>query len=137
MDYHRYGPKGHIIDAFNAHLAAMNREDWEEIFNGYLCSDDAYVKHAAGMAGGVARIATGSMNWFHAADEAREITQDAVVKGETDIAGRAVVGFAMYAVDEILASDLFRSRNQPFYFLPMFGFADERAIIEQELMNGL
>jgi len=132
MDYHRYGPKGYIIDAFNAHLQAMGREDWEQIFNGYLCSDDAYVKHAAAMAWGVARIATGSMNWFHAADKAREITKDAVVKGETDIAGDAVVRFAMYAVDEILASDLFRSRNQPFYFLPMFGFADETKIPVKE-----
>lgn len=132
MDYHRYGPKGHIIDAFNAHLKGMGRDDWQKIFNGYLCSDDAYVKHAAAMASGVARITTGSMNWFHAADEAREITQDAVVKGETDIAGRSVVGFAMYAVDEILASDLFRSRNQPFYFLPMFGFADETKVPVKE-----
>jgi len=132
MDDHEYGPKGHIIDAFNAHLKGMGRDDWEQIFNGWLCSDDAYVKHAAAMAGGVARIATSSMNWFYAADKAREITKDAVVKGETDIAGDAVVRFAMYAVDEILASDLFRSRNQPFYFLPMFGFADETKIPVKE-----
>lgn len=132
MDYHPYGPKGYIIDAFNAHLRAMRREDWEQIFNGYLCSDDVYVKHAAAMASGVARIATGSMNWFFAADEAREIAQDAVVKGETDIAGQSVVRFAMYAVDEIVASDLFRTRNQPFYFLPMFGFADETKIPREE-----
>lgn len=132
MDDHQYGPKGHIVEAFNAHLRAMRRDDWEQIFNGYLCSDDVYVKHAAAMASGVARIATGSMNWFHAADEAREITQGAVVKGETDIAGQSVVRFAMYAVDEILASNLFRTRNQPFYFLPMFGFADETKIPVEE-----
>jgi hypothetical protein len=132
MDYHRYGPKGHIIDAFNAHLAAMTRDDWEKIFNGYLCSDDAYVKHAAAMAQSAARIATGSMDWWDAAEAARIITKDAVVKGETDIAGRAVVGFAMHVVDEILASDLFRSRNQPLYFLPMFGFADETQIPVKE-----
>mgnify|MGYP001010496664 CR=1 FL=1 len=70
MDYHKYGPKGHIIDAFNAHLAAMTREDWEEIFNGYLCSDDAYVKNAAAMAQNAARIATGSMDWWDAAEAA-------------------------------------------------------------------
>ena len=132
MDYHPYGPKGYIIDAFNAHLRAMRREDWEQIFNGYLCSDDVYVKHAAQMTAGAARIASGNLNWFYAADAARDITRAAVVKGETDIAGENVMRFAMYAVDEIMASDLFHRRELPFYFLPMFGFADETKIPVKE-----
>jgi hypothetical protein len=132
MAFHEYGPKGHIVDVFNDHLRAMTRDDWEAIFNAYLCSDDAYVKHAAAITAGAARVASGNLNWFYAANEARDITRSAVVKGETDIAGENVVRFAMYAVDEILASDLFRTRNQPFYFLPMFGFADETQIPVKE-----
>lgn len=132
MDTHEYGPKGHIVKAFNDHLRSMTRDDWEAIFNAYLCSDDAYVKHAAAMTAGAARIASGNLNWFYAADAARDITRAAVVKGETDIAGENVMRFAMYAVDEIMASDLFHRRELPFYFLPMFGFADETKIPVKE-----
>ena len=132
MDRHEYGSKGHIVDAFNDHLRAMTRDDWEAIFNAYLCSYDAYVKHAAQMTAGAARIASGNLNWFYAADEVRDITRAAVVKGETDIAGENVMRFAMYAVDEIMASDLFHRRELPFYFLPMFGFADETQILVKE-----
>lgn len=132
MDDHEYGSKGHIVDAFNDHLRSMTRDDWELIFNAYLCSDDAYVKHAAQMTAGAARIASGNLNWFYAADAARDITRAAVVKGETDIAGENVMRFSMYAVDEIMASDLFHRRELPFYFLPMFGFADETKIPVKE-----
>ncbi len=132
MAFHEYGPKGHIVDVFNDHLRAMTRDDWESIFNAYLCSDDAYVKHAAAIAAGAARVASGNLNWFYAANEARDITHAAVVKGETDIAGENVMRFAMYAVDEIMASDLFHRRDLPFYFLPMFGFADETQIPVKE-----
>lgn len=132
MNFHEYGPKGHIVDVFNDHLRAMTRDDWEAIFNAYLCSDDAYVKHAAAITAGAARVASGNLNWFYAANEARDITRAAVVKGETDIAGENVMRFAMYAVDEIMASDLFHRRDLPFYFLPMFGFADETQIPVKE-----
>ncbi len=53
--------------------------------------------------------------------------RDAVLDAAWDAARDAVLD----AVWEILGADLLRERGQPFVFLPMFGFADEQAIIKQ------
>jgi hypothetical protein len=49
-----------------------------------------------------------------------------------DTAGYGEWYTAINAAWEILGADLLRERGQPFFFLPMFGFADEQAIIKQE-----
>jgi hypothetical protein len=44
-------------------------------------------------------------------------------------AARDAAWDAAWAANEIQGADLMRERNQPFYFLPLFGFADPEAVL--------
>jgi hypothetical protein len=83
------------------------------------------------------RIKRGSSAALRAAEGfARDDARDAlrcVEKAAKKHAEKHAAGeLAYYAALEILGADLLRERGQPFFFLPMFGFADEQAIIKQE-----
>ena len=117
MTDHQYGPKGHIVDAFLEHLKQMTKTDWLAVFATWDAASDAVWD--------AARDTTGYDDaWY----DAWGIAWDAVWDAVLDAAGYA----AGYAAGEILGADLLRERGQPFFFLPMFGFADEQAIIKQE-----
>lgn len=131
MADYKHNPKEYIINAFNKHLNHMTKDDWEPIFSHWLSTNDTDAERIAGFASMAAREAIGNLGWFYAADKARDIAEHAVVKGDTDIAGPGVVRYAMYAVDEISASDLIRKHGRSFFFLPMFGFADEQALVNK------
>jgi len=54
---------------------------------------------------------------------ARNAVWDAAVD-----AARSAARDAAYAANEIQGADLMRERGQPFYFLPVFGFANPEEI---------
>ena len=97
---HKLGPKGHIVDAFISHLKTITPAPW-------VAACDAVWDAACDAAGAAARDAA----WDAAGAAARDAAWDA--------AG---------AANEIQGADLLRERGQSFYFLPLFGFADENAV---------
>ena len=101
MTDHKYGPNNHIVEAFIEHLKGMTGED-------------------------LARIKAA---WDAARDAARYAAGDAARYAARDAAGYAAWDAAGYAAWEIQGADLMRLRGQPFFFLPMFGFADEKAVL--------
>jgi hypothetical protein len=119
MTNHQYGPKGHIVDAFLEHLKQMTEADWLAVFATWDAASDAVWD--------AARDTTGYDDaWYDAWGIAWDVARRIVGVGS------AVRYAAGYAAGEILGADLLRERGQPFFFLPMFGFADEQAIIKQE-----
>ena len=116
MTNHQYGPKGHLVDAFLEHLKQMTEADWLAV---------SAARYTAGFA---ARNAARDAARYAEGYAARDAVRDAAEYAAEYAAGYA----AGYAVREILGADLLRERGQPFVFLPMFGFADEQAIIKQE-----
>ena len=84
----------------------------------------------------VAREAARGAEWYaaaaaaDAADAAWDAAWDAL-----DAAWKPALDAAWaarYAVYEILGATLMRERGQPFYFLPMFGFANPETVLEIE-----
>ena len=53
----------------------------------------------------------------------------AVAAAGAAAAARDAARAAAWAANEIQGADLMRERNQPFYFLPLFGFADPEAVL--------
>jgi hypothetical protein len=126
MTNHQYGPKGHIVDAFLEHLKQMTKADWLAV----SAALDAALDAAEDTAGYAAWYAAA---WYAARDTAGYAASNAIWHTTTAIAaGYVALPAARYAVWEILGADLLRERGQLFFFLPLFGFADERAIIKQE-----
>ena len=118
MTDHKYGPNGHIVDAFIDRLNDMTLDDWNKF-------------HTAWYA---ARYAAGDAAWYAAGRAAGGAARDeagdaAIAAAAGRAAGRAAGYAAWYAAWEIQGADLMRERGQPFSFLPMFGFADEQAVI--------
>ena len=55
-----------------------------------------------------------------------------------DVAGEAAREAAMdvaWATNEIQGAAIMRAKGQPFYFLPLFGFADPEAVLATDLAN--
>ena len=130
---HEFGSNGHIVDAFIAHLKGMTPEQWESV----IAARDAAWDPGGAAAWAAARDAA----WGSAGDAARFAAYDAAGYDAWYAAGYAAAvaawdvamyaaGYAAgYAASEIQGADLMRERNQPFFFLPLFGFADEKAIV--------
>ena len=113
---HEFGSNGHIVDAFIAHIKGMTDDQWEPVIAAWNAAWDpagAAARHAAYDAAGYAA-------WYAAGYAAGVAAWDVAVYAAGYAAG--------YAASEIQGADLMRERNQPFFFLPMFGFADEKAI---------
>ena len=132
MTNHQYGPKGHIVDAFLEHLKQMTEADWRAV-NDARDAEMREVRVAAfydaqSFARRAAKDAVGLAKTNIAGHMAELVSRAAVMDEEKDAAGYA----AGSAVRELLGADLLRERGQPFFFLPMFGFADEQAITKRE-----
>jgi hypothetical protein len=78
--------------------------------NGHIV--DAFIEHLKGMT---------EEQWDAARDAAGDAAWDAAGDAAWDAAGDAAW--------EIQGADLLHERNQPFFFLPLFGFADEQAVL--------
>jgi hypothetical protein len=125
MTNHQYGPKGHIVDAFLEHLKQMTGADWLAVNDAWCATSYA----EWGVAWDAAwASACGSAAGYATSDTAGNDASDAA-KNAPSYVSRNAAGSAAW---EILGADLLRERGQPFFFLPMFGFADEQAIIKQE-----
>lgn len=125
MTEHKYGPKGHIVEAFIEHLRDLTPDEWAKFRAARNTARNAARNtawHAAQDAAWVTgRDATGVRAW-----QAAWVTAwNAAWVTEWDTAGDA----AGYAAWEIQGSDTIRERGWPFFFLPLFGFADEAAVI--------
>jgi hypothetical protein len=129
MTNHQYGPKGHIVDAFLAHLKQMTKAERVIVAAARGATDYAALDAALDAAQDAAEEATEHAPW-HAAMEA--VRNAAWYPEEENVARKTAWRTAREGTLEILGADLLRERGQPFFFLPMFGFADEQAIIKQE-----
>jgi hypothetical protein len=125
MTNHQYGPKGPIVDAFLEHLKRMTEADWLAVFAAASASSDADWNTAWDAAWA---SAWGSAAGYATSDTAGNDASDAAKNAPRSVS-RNAAGSAAW---EILGADLLRERGQPFFFLPMFGFADEQAIIKQD-----
>jgi hypothetical protein len=101
----KYGTETKTVEAFLQHLKRMPPEKWA----------------AAGAAAGAAA-------WAAAWDAAGAAPRDAAWDAARDIA-RAAARDAAGAANEIQGAAFMRARGQPFYFLPLFGFADPEAVL--------
>jgi hypothetical protein len=132
MTNHQYGPKGHIVDAFLEHLKEMTEADWLAVSAVWYAVRDEVLDAVWDAVRDAAGYAASDAASDAARDAARDATVKAAINAVRDAVGCAAGSSTGYAVWEILGADLLRERGQPFVFLPMFGFADEQAIIKQE-----
>ena len=95
------GDQAHIVLAFWRHMDRMTTEQWD-----------------------AARDAA----WDAAGDAARDAARAAARAAAWD-AARAAAWPASYACAEIQGAAIMRKRGKPFFFLPMFGFANPEAVL--------
>ena len=81
---------------------------------------EAFLRHLKGMTL-EQREAAWYAAWYAAWDAARDAARDAAWYA------------AWYATNEIQGATLMRERGHPFFFLPMFGFADPEAVLAADL----
>ena len=104
----KYGPETPTVEAFLRHLKGMTPEQWDAAWD---AASDAALDAA----------------W----DAASDAASDAALDAASDAAYLKGLS-ARYAVYEIIGASLMRERGQPFYLLPMFGFADPEAVLEND-----
>jgi hypothetical protein len=113
----KYGPETATVDAFLRHLEAMTPEQWS--------AARPAARYAARRARAAAWSAAGSAAGG-AAWDAWDAAGYAAWPSAGDAAGYAAWSArdaARAAANEIQGAALMRERSQPFFFLPMFGFA--------------
>jgi hypothetical protein len=117
------GDQAKVVLAFWLHLDGMKAEDWKKVNAAWAAARaaarDAARDAAWAAAWAAARDAAWDAAWAAAWAAARDAAWDA--------AGVAAWA-AAYACSEIQGARLMRERGQPFFFLPMFGFAEPEAI---------
>ena len=106
----KYGPETETIEAFLRHLKQMTPEQWDDV-------------PAAWRAVWETAMAAAGMEAYYAA---RRTVWDVARDMDVDSAAGTIANFA---VNEIQGGAIMRERNQPFYFLNMFGFADPEAVL--------
>ena len=104
----KYGPETPTVEAFLRHIEGMTPEQWATVNTALDAARNAALDAA--------------LDAWDAALDAWDAAADA-----WDAAADA--WDARYAVYEILGATLMRERGQPFFFLPMFGFADPEAVL--------
>jgi hypothetical protein len=127
------GSEAQTVLSFWRHLDAMTADDWQRVVKARDAAWDA--------AWAAARDAAGDAAWDAAWDAARDAAGDAAGDAAWDAAwaaardaARAAAGdaarAAAWASNEIQGAAIMRERGQPFFFLPMFGFASPEEIME-------
>jgi hypothetical protein len=147
------GSEAQTVLAFWRHLDRMTDEDWLKVDAAWAAAWAAAGDAAGGAAWAAAwaaRAAAGDAAWA-AAWAAKAAAGDAAWAAAWAAAGDAAGGAARaaawaaagvvagvaagdagYACSEIQGAALMRERGQPFFFLPMFGFADPEAVLAAE-----
>jgi len=127
----KYGPETPIVEAFLQHLKAMTPKQWDA--TRAAAGDAAGGWEAAGLA---ARDAAWGAAGIAARGGAGAATREAVGGAVLDAAWDAtwdIMWFTAWdAANEIQGAALMRERGQPFFFLPMFGFADPEAVVSAQ-----
>ena len=117
----KYGPETPTVKAFIRHLKGMTKEQRAVVIITWYAASDATLGAALDAAFYAARDALAPTVLYAARDAARDAASDA-----------AVCNAAVYAIYEIFGAAIMRERNQPFYFLPMFGFESPEAVLEND-----
>ena len=123
----KYGPETATVEAFLQHLKAMTPEQWRKA--------DATRAAAGDAAGDAARDAAWDAAWAAAGDAAGAAAWAAAGDAAGD-AARDAAWAAAWAANEIQGAALMRERGQPFFFLPLFGFADPEAVVSASRSAG-
>lgn len=133
------GGQAHAILAFWRHLDQMNPAAWAATWTAAQASARAR-KTARKAAGASARARTAARKAAGAAAEALARTAaDASARAGTAAdalawaAVRALAEASAGATNEIQGAAVMRASNQPFFFLPLFGFSNPEAVIAAEL----
>jgi hypothetical protein len=143
----KYGPNTKTVEAFTRHLKGMTPEQWRVV----LVARNAAWDAAADAPWHEARDAAWDAAWetaLEAADDAEwdaAVTLDAAMDAKhaaldaayavRDVAWDAASDAALSATHEILGATLMRHHDKPFFFLPMFGFADPEAVLAADQAN--
>ncbi len=105
------GDQAQRVLAFWRHLDAMKADDWKKVYAADAAWDAAW--DAACDAAGDAAWDAADAAWAAALDAARDAAGAAALDAARD---------AARATNEIQGAEVMRSKSQPFFFLPMFGF---------------
>ena len=131
------GDQAQRVLAFWRHLDAMTADDWHRLSAAWTAAWDAARATAWTAAGTAARTAARDAAQDAAWDAAQDAAQDAARDAAQDAARDAAWGAAQdaawgaaRATCEIQGAAIMRERSQPFFFLPMFGFATPEEITE-------
>jgi hypothetical protein len=116
------GDQAHIVLAFWRHLDRMTEKDW--IAARDVTAPAAWVAAGDG-ARDAARGAAGDVAW----NAAWNAALDAALVAAEDAAWNAAA-----ACSEIQGAKILRKKGKPFFFLPMFGFADPRAVLAADAL---
>ena len=128
----KYGPKTETVEAFIRHLKRMTPEQWN------TAGSAATVYRLGDEAGAAAWDAAGDAAWYAARDaagfgpmaEAGSAAMSRMARyAVSNAVWSAVRSAAWSAATEIQGATIMRERGQPFYFLPLFGFADPEAVL--------
>jgi hypothetical protein len=114
------GDQAQRVLAFWRHLDCMSAADWQKVAAAWAAAWDA--------AGAAARAAAWDAARDAAWDAARAAAWDAARDAAWD-AARDAAWAAAWASNEIQGAAVMRERGQPFFFLPMFGFATPEEIV--------
>ena len=115
------GDQAFVVLAFWRHLDRMAAAEWEAV--------KAAARAAARVAAWVAAwVAAGAEAASQAAALAKAAAKAAARKAAKAAARTAALA-AAGAVSEIQGAAVMRTNGQPFFFLPLFGFADPEAVI--------
>src|SRR6185437_2159593 len=113
--------------AFWLHLDGMKAKDWKKVDAAWAAAGAAAWDAARAAARAAAWAAAGAAAGAAAWDAAGAAARDAARAAARAAAGAAAWD-AEYACSEIQGARLLRERGKPFFFLPMFGFAEPEAI---------
>ena len=106
----KYGPNTETVEAFLRHLDGLTKDQRAAVDAAWNAAWDA--------------------NWKSVSDAAWDATSDAAWNAAWDAAYLKGLA-ARYAIYEILGAPLIRQCGQSFRFLPMFGFKNPEAVLEQ------
>jgi hypothetical protein len=106
------GDQAHIVLAFWRHLDRMSPDDWITLASARASARASAWDSARDSAGDSARASAGDSAGDSAWDSARD---------------------SAWATNEIQGAAVMRAKGLPFFFLPLFGFADPEAVIAADI----
>ncbi len=141
------GDQAPVLLALWRHFDRITHKDWVAAWAAaratvgsaaWVAAEDA----ALDAARAAARGAAGAAVWAAALDAAVDAAWDAAGAAALDAARAAAVDAALdaaldaaWASAEVQGAALMRERGQPFFFLPLFGFADPESVMAADGLN--